>query len=193
MTAEGLIIILIVGAIAGWLAGTVVRGRGFGLIGDIIVGILGAFLASWLLPRLGVSGLGSLGGGDSDVELGDSGGVPEGAAAVPWAALASAFAARLACACSRMTRSSSEDRISTLRVAPVIRADNKIIVAATRNTSDKSRQSTPSANDLVTNGTSKQPTASSIRNQAMTFLTGSDATSLADPSRAESLPASEDR
>jgi uncharacterized membrane protein YeaQ/YmgE (transglycosylase-associated protein family) len=62
MTAEGLIIILLVGAIAGWLAGTVVRGRGFGLIGDIVVGILGAFLASWLLPRLGVGGL-SLGGG----------------------------------------------------------------------------------------------------------------------------------
>jgi uncharacterized membrane protein YeaQ/YmgE (transglycosylase-associated protein family) len=62
MTAEGLIIILIVGAIAGWLAGTVVRGRGFGLIGDIVVGILGAFLASWLLPRLGVGSLG-LGGG----------------------------------------------------------------------------------------------------------------------------------
>jgi uncharacterized membrane protein YeaQ/YmgE (transglycosylase-associated protein family) len=62
MTAEGLIIILIVGAIAGWLAGTVVRGRGFGLIGDIVVGILGAFLASWLLPRLGVASL-SLGGG----------------------------------------------------------------------------------------------------------------------------------
>jgi len=61
MTAEALIIILIVGAIAGWLAGNVVRGRGFGLIGDIVVGILGAFLASWLLPRLGV-GL-SLGGG----------------------------------------------------------------------------------------------------------------------------------
>ena len=62
MTAEGLIIILIVGAIAGWLAGTVVRGRGFGLIGDIVVGILGAFVASWLLPRLGVGSLG-LGGG----------------------------------------------------------------------------------------------------------------------------------
>ena len=62
MTAEGLIIILLVGAIAGWLAGVVVRGRGFGLLGDIVVGILGAFLASWLLPRMGVGTLG-LGGG----------------------------------------------------------------------------------------------------------------------------------
>lgn len=60
MTAESLIVILLVGAIAGWLAGIVVKGRGFGLIGDIVVGIVGAFLASWLLPRLGV---GSLGGG----------------------------------------------------------------------------------------------------------------------------------
>jgi uncharacterized membrane protein YeaQ/YmgE (transglycosylase-associated protein family) len=62
MTAQGIIIILLVGAIAGWLAGVVVRGRGFGLIGDIVVGIVGAFLASWLLPRLGVGTLG-LGGG----------------------------------------------------------------------------------------------------------------------------------
>jgi uncharacterized membrane protein YeaQ/YmgE (transglycosylase-associated protein family) len=62
MTAQGLIIILLVGAIAGWLAGIVVRGRGFGLIGDIVVGIVGAFLASWLLPRLGV-GTQVLGGG----------------------------------------------------------------------------------------------------------------------------------
>ncbi len=61
MTAEGLIIILIVGAIAGWLAGIVVKGRGLGLIGDIVVGILGAFLAGWLLPRLGVGS--ALGGG----------------------------------------------------------------------------------------------------------------------------------
>ncbi|HWG04859.1 MAG TPA: GlsB/YeaQ/YmgE family stress response membrane protein [Beijerinckiaceae bacterium] len=48
----GFIIWLIVGAIAGWLAGTLVRGGGFGLIGDIIVGIVGAFIAGWLAPRL---------------------------------------------------------------------------------------------------------------------------------------------
>jgi uncharacterized membrane protein YeaQ/YmgE (transglycosylase-associated protein family) len=46
----GIIIWLIVGAIAGWAAGQVVRGGGFGLIGDIIVGIIGAFIAGWLLP-----------------------------------------------------------------------------------------------------------------------------------------------
>jgi uncharacterized membrane protein YeaQ/YmgE (transglycosylase-associated protein family) len=55
MTATALIIILLVGAIAGWLAGLVVRGFGFGLLGNIVVGILGAFLAGWLFPRLGVS------------------------------------------------------------------------------------------------------------------------------------------
>lgn len=50
----GIIIWLIVGAIAGWLAGTVVRGGGFGLIGDIIVGIIGGLIAGWLLPRIGL-------------------------------------------------------------------------------------------------------------------------------------------
>jgi len=51
---EGIIIWLIVGAIAGWLAGMLVKGGGFGLIGDIIVGIVGALIAGWLLPRLGI-------------------------------------------------------------------------------------------------------------------------------------------
>jgi len=51
---EALIIWLIVGAIAGWLAGQVVKGGGFGLVGDIVVGIVGALIAGWLLPRLGI-------------------------------------------------------------------------------------------------------------------------------------------
>jgi uncharacterized membrane protein YeaQ/YmgE (transglycosylase-associated protein family) len=50
----GFIIWLIVGAIAGWLAGQVVKGGGFGLVGDIVVGIVGALIAGWLLPRLGL-------------------------------------------------------------------------------------------------------------------------------------------
>ena len=54
MDAQAIIIWLIVGAIAGWLAGMVVRGGGFGLIGDIIVGIIGAVIAGWLLPRIGI-------------------------------------------------------------------------------------------------------------------------------------------
>ena len=53
MGVETIIIWLIVGAIAGWLAGMVVKGGGFGLIGDIIVGIVGAIIAGWLLPAIG--------------------------------------------------------------------------------------------------------------------------------------------
>ena len=54
MDAQSLIIWLIVGGVAGWLAGMVVKGGGYGLIGDIIVGIVGAVIAGWLLPRLGI-------------------------------------------------------------------------------------------------------------------------------------------
>jgi uncharacterized membrane protein YeaQ/YmgE (transglycosylase-associated protein family) len=55
MGIESLIVFLIVGAIAGWLAGLIVKGYGFGLIGNIVVGIVGAFIAGWLFPRIGVS------------------------------------------------------------------------------------------------------------------------------------------
>jgi uncharacterized membrane protein YeaQ/YmgE (transglycosylase-associated protein family) len=54
MEAQSIIIWLVVGAIAGWLAGMVVKGGGYGLIGDIIVGIVGALIAGWLLPQLGI-------------------------------------------------------------------------------------------------------------------------------------------
>ena len=54
MAIEAILIILLVGAIAGWLAGQIVRGMGFGLIGNIVVGIVGAFIAGWLLPRIGI-------------------------------------------------------------------------------------------------------------------------------------------
>ena len=50
MAIETLIIWLIIGAVAGWLAGQIVTGGGFGLIGNIVVGIIGAFVAGWLLP-----------------------------------------------------------------------------------------------------------------------------------------------
>ena len=50
----GIIAALIIGAIAGWLAGKIVRGAGFGLIGNVVIGIVGALLAGWLLPQLGV-------------------------------------------------------------------------------------------------------------------------------------------
>ena len=54
ISSESLIVILFVGLVAGWLAGKVVRGAGFGIIGDIVIGIIGAFIASWLFPRLGI-------------------------------------------------------------------------------------------------------------------------------------------
>ena len=54
MSTESLLVILFVGLVAGWLAGKVVRGAGFGLLGDIVVGIAGAFVANWLFPRMGV-------------------------------------------------------------------------------------------------------------------------------------------
>ena len=54
MGPQSIIVWLIVGAIAGWLAGMVVKGGGFGLIGDIVVGIIGAVIAGYLLPALGI-------------------------------------------------------------------------------------------------------------------------------------------
>lgn len=50
-----------IGAVAGWLAGVVVKGHGFGLLGNIVVGIVGAFLAGWLLPGLGLGLTGIVG------------------------------------------------------------------------------------------------------------------------------------
>jgi uncharacterized membrane protein YeaQ/YmgE (transglycosylase-associated protein family) len=51
---------LILGAIVGWLAGTIMKGGGFGLIGDIVVGIVGALIGSWVFGFLGISAGGSL-------------------------------------------------------------------------------------------------------------------------------------
>lgn len=56
MDPQALIILLIVGAIAGFLAGLIVKGYGFGLVGNIVVGIVGAFVGKWLLPHLFVIG-----------------------------------------------------------------------------------------------------------------------------------------
>ncbi len=50
---DSIIIMIVVGAIAGWLAGQIVRGFGFGLIWDIVIGIIGAFIGVWLLTQLG--------------------------------------------------------------------------------------------------------------------------------------------
>ena len=55
MGVESLVVFIIIGAIAGWLAGLIVKGYGFGLLGNIVVGIVGALIAGWLFPALGVS------------------------------------------------------------------------------------------------------------------------------------------
>ena len=54
LSNQSLLIILVVGIVAGWLAGKVVRGAGFGLLGDLVIGIVGAFIATLLFPRLGI-------------------------------------------------------------------------------------------------------------------------------------------
>lgn len=62
MGGESLLVFLLVGLVAGWLASQLVRGGGFGLVGDLIVGVIGAFIAGYLFPRLGISlGSGILG------------------------------------------------------------------------------------------------------------------------------------
>ena len=57
MDVQALIIFLVIGAIAGWIAGVLVKGFGFGLIGNIVVGVIGSLLAGWLLPKVGVKSI----------------------------------------------------------------------------------------------------------------------------------------
>jgi uncharacterized membrane protein YeaQ/YmgE (transglycosylase-associated protein family) len=54
MSGESLLVILVVGLIAGWLATHLVRGTGHGLVADLCIGIVGALIGDWLLPRLGI-------------------------------------------------------------------------------------------------------------------------------------------
>jgi uncharacterized membrane protein YeaQ/YmgE (transglycosylase-associated protein family) len=54
LSNQSLLAIILVGIIAGWLAGRVMDGGGFGLIGDLLIGLIGAFIGDWLLPRLGI-------------------------------------------------------------------------------------------------------------------------------------------
>jgi uncharacterized membrane protein YeaQ/YmgE (transglycosylase-associated protein family) len=61
LSNESLLVIVLVGIVAGWLAGKIVDGGGFGIIGDLIVGVIGAFIGDWLLPRLNIHlGVGTL-------------------------------------------------------------------------------------------------------------------------------------
>lgn len=54
MDVTALIIMLLVGLVAGWLASYAVGGVGYGMLGDMVIGILGAFIGSWLFNSLGV-------------------------------------------------------------------------------------------------------------------------------------------
>jgi uncharacterized membrane protein YeaQ/YmgE (transglycosylase-associated protein family) len=54
LSNQSLLVIIVVGIVAGYLAGRVMEGGGFGLIGDLLVGLIGAFIGDWLLPQLGI-------------------------------------------------------------------------------------------------------------------------------------------
>lgn len=61
MDITSIVIFLVVGAIAGWLAGVVMKGGGFGLVGDIVVGIVGAVIGGWLFGLFGITAGGLVG------------------------------------------------------------------------------------------------------------------------------------
>ena len=62
MSATGLILFIVIGLVAGWLAGQIVKGGGYGIVGDIIVGVMGALLGGFLFQRSGAfAGSGLLG------------------------------------------------------------------------------------------------------------------------------------
>ena len=61
MTLIGLIIFLLIGAVAGWLAGVIMKGGGFGLVGNIVVGIIGSLIGGWLFGLLGIGAGGLIG------------------------------------------------------------------------------------------------------------------------------------
>jgi len=61
MDITSLVVFLVIGAIAGWLAGVVMKGGGFGLVGDIVVGIVGAVVGGWLFGVFGITAGGLVG------------------------------------------------------------------------------------------------------------------------------------
>ncbi|MEO8032648.1 MAG: GlsB/YeaQ/YmgE family stress response membrane protein [Gemmatimonadota bacterium] len=61
MSTESLILFLVIGLCAGWLAGKIMKGGGFGLVGDLIVGVIGALLGGWVFGLLGIGAYGLLG------------------------------------------------------------------------------------------------------------------------------------
>jgi uncharacterized membrane protein YeaQ/YmgE (transglycosylase-associated protein family) len=61
MDLQSIILFLVIGLVAGWLAGRIMRGRGLGLVGDLVIGVIGALLGGWLFDFLGLSFGGILG------------------------------------------------------------------------------------------------------------------------------------
>ncbi len=61
MSTEHLLVFLLIGIVAGFLAGKIMKGAGFGLVGDLIVGVIGAFIGTWVFGLLGISSGGILG------------------------------------------------------------------------------------------------------------------------------------
>ena len=55
MDSNSILIIVLVGGVAGWIAGLLIRGSGYGIIGDIAVGLIGAFIGNWLMRALHLS------------------------------------------------------------------------------------------------------------------------------------------
>jgi uncharacterized membrane protein YeaQ/YmgE (transglycosylase-associated protein family) len=54
MNLQSLIVFLVIGLLAGWLAGRIMRRKGFGLVGDLVIGVIGALLGGWLFNLLGI-------------------------------------------------------------------------------------------------------------------------------------------
>ena len=70
MDIMGLIVWLVIGGVAGWLAGQIMKGAGFGLVGNIILGIIGSVIAGFLLPMIGLGFGGGLIGQIIDAVIG---------------------------------------------------------------------------------------------------------------------------
>ena len=61
MSTEHLLLFLVIGVAAGFLAGKIMRGAGYGLVGDLIVGVIGSFIGVWVFGLLGIAAGGILG------------------------------------------------------------------------------------------------------------------------------------
>ena len=61
MDLTSLILFLVIGLIAGWLAGRIMKGGGYGMWGDLVVGVIGAFIGGWVFGLLGITAGGIIG------------------------------------------------------------------------------------------------------------------------------------